>query len=192
MLAHNNEYSNGMRHIATILTALSVSFLGGPTLVPIHAGVRQDNVWNDLGELPPDATVEVERQNGERIVGRFRAADDRDLILGSGGQSTVLPRSTVRRVTLFSGNHAGKGALAGFGIGFAAGEIRNATWSDAEAPLVVGSIVGGVGAGIGALVGWAWRKRSIVYDADTVSTEFRITPIETRARTELRVEFTFN
>ena len=80
--------------------------------------------WESVAFIPVVSSVAVDLTTGETINGRFRSADDRELVLDQDGTLRRLPRAEIRRVILYQGRHAGRGALWGLGIGAGIGICR--------------------------------------------------------------------
>ena len=102
----------------------------------------------------------------ETITGKFRSADERELVLEQDGLLRRVSRAEIRRVILYKGRHAGRGALWGLGIGAASGLVAGIASRDASEPLVipVTLLLSGLGAGIGALLGTLVRERAVIYE----------------------------
>ena len=114
--------------------------------------------WESVAFIPVVSSVEVNLTAGETITGRFRSADERELVLEQDG--------LLRRVILSKGRHAGRGALWGLGIGAASGLVTGIAMRPASDPVVipVTLLLSGLGAGIGALLGTLVRERAVIYE----------------------------
>ena len=114
--------------------------------------------WESVAFIPVVSSVEVNLTAGETITGRFRSADERELVLEQDG--------LLRRVILYKGRHAGRGALWGLGIGAASGLVTGIAMRPASDPVVipVTLLLSGLGAGIGALLGTLVRERAVIYE----------------------------
>ena len=107
---------------------------------------------------------------GETLNGRFRSADERELVLDQDGSLRRLPRAEIRRVILYQGRHAGCGSLWGLGIGagtgFATGLSLSLLDSDVSNRFifVLTATMAALGTGIGALIGFLYRDRPVIYE----------------------------
>ena len=122
--------------------------------------------WESVAFIPVVSSVEVDLTTGETITGRFRSADERELVLEQDGLLRRVSRAEIRRVILYKGRHAGRGALWGLGIGAASGLVAGIASRDASEPLVIPFtlLLSGLGAGIGALLGTLVRERAVIYE----------------------------
>ena len=122
--------------------------------------------WESVAFIPVVSSVEVGLTTGETITGRFRSADERELVLEQDGLLRQVPRAEIRRVILYKGRHAGRGALWGLGIGAASGLVTGIAMRPASDPVVipVTLLLSGLGTGIGALLGTLVRERAVIYE----------------------------
>ena len=81
------------------------------------AGTPAKQSWESVAFIPVVSSVTVDLTTGKTITGKFRAADERELVLEQDGLLRRLPRTEVRRVILYQGRHTGRGTLWGLGIG---------------------------------------------------------------------------
>ena len=104
---------------------------------------------------------------GETITGKFRSADERELVLEQDGFLRRVSRAEIQRVILYKGRQAGRGALLGLGIGAASGLGAGIASRPASDPVVlpVTLFFSALGAAIGALVGTLVRERAVIYEA---------------------------
>ena len=77
--------------------------------------------WESVAFIPVVSSVEVDLTMGETITGKFRSADERELVLEQDGLLRRVSRAEIQRVILYKGRHAGRGALWGLGIGAVTG-----------------------------------------------------------------------
>ena len=128
-----------------------------------------DPSWEAVLAVPVRAPLHVELQNGDRVRGRFRSADEQTIAVVEGnGQIRSLPRAEIQRVLLVRGSYAGRGALLGLGVG--AGTLATLCGREdcdftALGVLLYGAIFGGIGTAAGALIGRAFPKREVIYEA---------------------------
>ena len=118
--------------------------------------------WESVAFIPVVSSVEVDLTTGETINGRFRSADERELVLEQDGLLRQVPRAEIRRVILYKGRHAGRGALWGLGIGTGIGIAVDAATGpgyDFGERFLFTLIFVGLGSGIGALFGTLVRER---------------------------------
>ena len=126
--------------------------------------------WESVAFIPVVSSVEVEMTTGETLNGRFRSADERELVLDQDGSLRRLPRAEIRRVILYQGRHAGRGSLWGLGIGagtgFATGLSLSLLDSDVSNRFifVLTATMAALGTGIGALIGFLYRDRPVIYE----------------------------
>ena len=122
--------------------------------------------WESVAFIPVVSSVEVGLTTGETITGKFRSADERELVLEQDGLLRQVSRAEIRRVILYKGRHAGRGALWGLGIGAASGLVTGIMSRCCGDPVVVPVtlIFSGLGAGIGALLGTFVRERTVIYE----------------------------
>ena len=135
---------------------------------PTTLNQRADPLWEAVVAIPSDSILDVYLDSGDSIRGRFRSADQQTLVLVEGRNTRSVPRAEIRRVLLVRGNYAKKGALIGLPIGAATAVILCGEQDCDLSPLggfIVGSIFGGIGAGAGALLGAAFPKREVIYEA---------------------------
>ena len=71
--------------------------------------------WVSVAFIPVVSSVEVNLTTGETITGRFRSADERELVLEQDGLLRRVSRVEIRRVILYKGRHAGR-VLAYLGL----------------------------------------------------------------------------
>ena len=116
--------------------------------------------------IPVVSSVEVDLTTGETITGKFRSADERELVLEQEGLLRRVSRAKIRHVILYKGRYAGRGALWGLGIGAASGLVTGIAMRPASDPVVipVTLVLSGLGAGIFALLGTLVRKRAVIYE----------------------------
>ncbi len=130
---------------------------------------QADPLWEAVLAVPVRAQLHVELQTGDRVRGRFRSADEQTLVVVEGsGQIRSVPRAEIRRVLLVRGSHAGRGALLGFGIGAGTLAIlcrRHDCDFNEPTYVIVMAMFGGIGAAAGALIGRAFPKREVIYEA---------------------------
>ena len=79
--------------------------------------------WESVAFIPVISSVEVDLTTGETITGKFRSADERELVLEQDGFLRRVSREGIRRVVLYKGRYGGRGALFGLGIGAASGLV---------------------------------------------------------------------
>ncbi len=128
--------------------------------------------WDAVVAIPLDSPLEVDLDSGERMRGRFRVADEQTLVLGQVNRGNrSVPRTEIQRVAIIRGTDAGTGALWGLGIG---GVIMFLTANDEDFTIAGrffwALIGGGIGTGIGALIGTAFRDRTVIYEAPVPGT----------------------
>ena len=128
----------------------------------------------------PFQTIYVRTRNGDVVAGPFSQASDDRLTMSVNGQPRAFPAADVVEVRVRGGNRAGRGALAGMGIGGAlAGIMVAASGSsgDWDASLGAAFIIGGAGGGAmwGAIIGAFVHERPLVYTSATPSV--RVTPM---------------
>ncbi len=123
--------------------------------------------WESLAFIPVLSSVQVDLTTGETINGRFRSADDRELVLEQDGLPRRVSRAEIQRVVLYQGRHTGRGTLWGLGIGTGIGIAVDADTGhgyDFGERFLFTLVFVGVGAGIGALIGALVPKRTVVYE----------------------------
>ena len=123
--------------------------------------------WKSVAFIPVVSSVEIGLTTGETITGRFRSADERELVLEQDGLLRQVPRAEIRRVILYKGRHAGRGALWGLGIGTGTGLAVDAATGpgyDFGERFLFTLIFVGLGSGIGALLGTLVRERAVIYE----------------------------
>ena len=122
--------------------------------------------WKSVAFIPVVSSVEVDLTTGETITGKFLSVDERELVLEQDGLLRQVSRAEIRRVILYKGRYAGRGALWGLGIGAASGLVTGIAMRPASDPVVipVTLVLSGLGAGIGALLGTLVRKRAVIYE----------------------------
>ena len=122
--------------------------------------------WKSVAFIPVVSSVEVDLTTGETITGKFRSADERELVLEQDRLLRRVSRAEIRRVVLYQGRHSGRGALWGLGIGAASGLVAGIMTRCCGDPVVVPVTLAfsGLGAGIGALLGTLVRKRAVIYE----------------------------
>ena len=69
--------------------------------------------WESVAFIPVVSSVEVDLATGETITGKFRSADERELVLEQDGLLRRVSRTENRRVILYQGRHTGRGTLWG-------------------------------------------------------------------------------
>ena len=132
--------------------------------------------WESVAFIPVLSSVEVDLTTGETINGRFRSADDRELILDQDGTLRRLPRAETQRVVLYQGRHAGRGSLWGLGIGagtgFATGLSLSLLDSDVSNRFifVLTATMAALGAGMGAVIGVLYPKWTVIYELPVPET----------------------
>ena len=60
--------------------------------------------WESVAFIPVVSSVEVNLTTGETITGRFRSADERELVLEQDGLLRRVSRAEIRRVILYQGS----------------------------------------------------------------------------------------
>ena len=122
--------------------------------------------WKSVAFIPVVSSVEVDLTTGETITGKFRSADERELVLEQDGLLRRVSRAEIRRVVLYQGRHAGRGALWGLGIGASTGLVAGIMLRCCGDPVVVPVTlsVAVLGLGMGALLGTLVRKRAVIYE----------------------------
>ena len=120
--------------------------------------------WKSVAFIPVVSSVEVDLTTGEPITGRFRSADERELVLEQDGLLRQVPRAEIRRVILYKGRHAGRGALWRLGIGTGTGDAATGPSYDFGERFLFTLIFVGLGSGIGALLGTLVRERVVIYE----------------------------
>ena len=123
--------------------------------------------WESVAFISVVSSVEVNLTAGETITGRFRSADERELVLEQDGLLRRVSRAEIQRVILYQGRHAGRGALWGLGIGAVTGlfvGINERPKSSDAVVLPVTLVLSGLGLGIGALLGTLVRERAVIYE----------------------------
>ena len=122
--------------------------------------------WKSVAFIPVVSSVEVDLTTGETITGKFRSADERELVLEQDGLLRRVSRAEIRRVVLYQGRHTGRGALWGLGIGASTGLVLGIASRPASDPSVIPAtlIVAVLGLGMGALLGTLVRKRAVIYE----------------------------
>ena len=124
--------------------------------------------WESVAFIPVVSSVEVDLTTGEIITGKFRSADERELVLEQDGLLRRVSRAETRRVVLYQGRHAGRGALWGLGIGagigLATGLAMRPVFPSDPVVLPVTLMFSALGTGIGALLGVLVRKRAVIYE----------------------------
>ena len=125
-----------------------------------------DQSWESMAFIPVVSSVEVDLATGETITGKFRSADERELVLEQDGLLRRVSRTEIRRVILYQGRHTGRGTLWGLGIGTSTGLVAGIAAPPASDPIVLpATLMGsGLGAAIGALLGTLVRKRAVIYE----------------------------
>ena len=82
--------------------------------------------------------------------------------------SEVGPRAEIRRVILYKGRHASRGALWGLGIGTGTGlavDTAAGPGYDFGERFLVTLMFVGLGSAIGALLGTLVREQGVIYEA---------------------------
>ena len=126
--------------------------------------------WESVTFIPVVSSVEVDLTTGETLSGRFRSADDGELVLEQDGSLRRVPRAEIRRVILYQGRHAGRGSLWGLGIGagtgFATGLSLSLLDSDVSNRFifVLTATIAALGTGIGALIGTLVPEWTVIYE----------------------------
>ena len=131
---------------------------------------RADPLWEVVLAVPVRAPLLVELRTGDRIRGWFRSADQQTLVVVEGsGQIRSVPRVEILRVLLIRGSYAKRGALIGLGIGVGALATHLARlrypYDEGAAHLLVASMFGGIGTAVGALIGRAFPRGEVIYEA---------------------------
>ena len=154
----------------TVLTGCAgMRFQNQARFQPPALNQSADPSWAAVLAVPVRAPLHVELRTGDTIRGGFRSADQQTLAVVEGnGQIRSLPRAEIRRVLLVRGSHAKRGALLGFGVG--AGTLATLCGREdcdftALGVLLYGAIFGGIGTAAGALIGRAFPKREVIYEA---------------------------
>ena len=122
--------------------------------------------WESVAFIPVLSSVEVDLTTGETINGRFRSADDQELVLEQDGLLRRVPRAEIQRVVLYQGRHAGRGTLWGLGIGTGIGiavDAKTGGGSDSWERFLFTLLFSGVGTGIGALIGALVPEWTVIY-----------------------------
>ena len=117
--------------------------------------------------IPVVSSVEVDLTTGETITGKFRSADERELVLEQDGLLRRVSRAEIRRVILYKGRHTGRGSLWGLGIGAGTGLVLGIASRPATSdPIVIPAtlMVALLGLGMGALLGTLVRERAVIYE----------------------------
>src|ERR1700730_7666627 len=98
-------------------------------LVPMVAHAPASS-WDPVKVLTPGTPLTIEQQAPRRIRGRWEAADEATLTIRIGGQSLVVPRSSIAEVDrAISNRHFDrKRALIGFAAGTAVAELAGHSW----------------------------------------------------------------
>ena len=154
--------------IALILVfSTGCASLRSPVQLGTSAGTSATQSWESVAFIPVVSSVEVDLTTGETITGRFRSADERELVLEQDGRLRQVLRAEIRRVILYKGRHAGRGALWGLGIGTGTGLAVDAATGpgyDFGERFLFTLIFVGLGSGIGALLGTLVRERAVIYE----------------------------
>ena len=130
-----------------------------------------DPSWAAVLAVPVRAPLHVELRTGDGIRGRFYSADEQILNLVQRGVIRNVSRADIQRVLLVRGSHAKSGALLGLGIGAGTLAIdvarRSQDYSDFSGIgyLYPAFLFGGIGTAAGALIGRAFPKREVIYEA---------------------------
>ena len=136
---------------------------------------RSDLQWNQMKALAPGARLVVKKRDDSWTRGRFVSVDGANLTLRHDGSYLDFTRPSILHIQFRGGRMKRKGAIRGF----LAGAIVGAVWGGAAcanddfsggaecAGLAtgVGLYMGGLGAGVGAIVGSAFRKEILIYEA---------------------------
>ncbi len=132
--------------------------------------------------VEPAATIYVRTRSGDVVAGPFSQATDDRLAMTVKGQTRSFAAADVVEVRLRGGNRAGRGALAGMGIGVALAGIMVASSGssgDSDASVAPAFVIGGAGGGAmwGAIIGACLRDRPVVYQSATPTV--RVVPVVT-------------
>ena len=120
--------------------------------------------WASVKALRPQSTVALTLVTGERLRGKLVTVDDQRLVISS-DQSVEVMRSSIQRVTLFTGLARSARAKRGFLVGAAAGALVAAlTVESNRGPwmLMLSSGWGALGALFSALDGST--REAIIYE----------------------------
>ena len=123
--------------------------------------------WESVAFIPVLSSVEVDLTTGETTNGRFRSADDQELVLEQDGLLRRVPRAEIQRVVLYQGRHTGRGTLWGLGIGTGIGiavDAKTGGGYDFGERFLFTLIFVGVGTGIGALIGTLVPEWTVIYE----------------------------
>ena len=132
--------------------------------------------WDAVVAIPLDSPLEVGLDSGERMRGRLRSADDRELVLDQDGTLRRVPRTEIWHVLINRGSHAGRGTLLGLGIGagtgFATGLSLSLLDSDVSNHFmfVLTATIAALGTGIGALIGALVPEWTVIYETPVPET----------------------
>ena len=128
--------------------------------------------WDSVAFIPVVSSLAVDLTTGETINGRFRSADDRELVLEQVGLLRRVPRAEIQHVVLYQGRYAGRGSLWGLGIGTAIGIAAdaNAGGGDSWESFLFTLVFSGVGAGMGAVIGVLYPKWTVIYETPVPET----------------------
>ena len=129
--------------------------------------------WESVAFIPVLSSVEVDLTTGETTNGRFRSADDQELVLEQDGLLRRVPRAEIQRVVLYQGRHTGRGTLWGLGIGTGIGIVVDAKTGggyDFGERFLFTLIFVGLGTGIGALIGTLVPEWTVIYEMPVPGT----------------------
>ena len=142
---------------------------------PTQSGTPPDSgtvgSWENLQQLKPGNRIAVYLENGGRMVQRFMAVTESNLILDINGveREKVVAVALVPDDRLRDGVLAGSGIGAGIGIGIGAAFTEDGDEFSAAA-VTAGLVYGfGIGAGVGTLLdsGLATRERGLYFRGGT-------------------------
>ena len=171
-----------MRIVSTVVLMALVNsmFLAGCASVRGPARLQEtpavepaNQSWESVAFIPVLSSVEVDLTTGETSNGRFRSADDQELVLEQDGLLRRVPRAEIQRVVLYQGRHTGRGTLWGLGIGTGIGiavDAKTGGGYDFGERFLFTLIFVGVGTGVGALIGTLVPEWMVIYETRVPET----------------------
>ena len=152
--------------VLILIFSTGCASLRSPVQLGTSAGTPATQSWESVAFIPVVSSVTVDLTTGETITGRFRSADERELVLEQNRLLRRLPRTEIRWVILYQGRHTGRGTLWGLAIGAGSGLAAGIKNRPASDPVVLpDTLLGsGLGAAGGALVGTLVRERAVIYE----------------------------